>query len=187
MPLPDAAWDKLGIDFIGPMQGSLHQRYAVVMVDYYSKWVEMAFTKEPSSDAVIEFMNVVASREGFPRQVVTDNGTHFTSAMLSAYLRSVGIDHIRVSPYHPAGSGAVERMNRSIKSALQMANIENDDRRRYMQSFLQNYRATPHATTGKSPSELLHGRRLRAKLNVAADGARSDVMLCWIVLLVIRR
>ena len=32
VPLPDAAWDKLGIDFIGPMQGPLQQRYAVVMV-----------------------------------------------------------------------------------------------------------------------------------------------------------
>ena len=72
VPLPDAAWDKLGIDFIGPLQGPLHQRYAVVMIDYYSKWVEMAFTREPSSAAVIEFMDVVASREGFPKQVVTD-------------------------------------------------------------------------------------------------------------------
>ena len=176
VPLPDAAWDKLGIDFIGPMQGPLQQRYAVVMVDYYSKWVEMAFTKEPSSDAVIEFMDVVASREGFPKQVVTDNGTHFTSGKFTTYLRSLGIDHIRVSPYHPAGSGAVERMNRSIKSALQMADIESIDRRRYMQTYLQNYRATPHATTGKSPSELLHGRQLRTKLEVAADGARSGVL-----------
>ena len=176
VPLPDAAWDKLGIDFIGPLQGPLHQRYAVVMIDYYSKWVEMAFTREPSSDAVIEFIDVVASREGFPKQVVTDNGTHFTSDKFASYLQSVGIDHIRISPYHPAGSGAVERMNRSIKSALQMADVEGVDRRRYMQTFLQNYRATPHATTGKSPSELLHGRQLRTKLEVAADGAGSGMI-----------
>ena len=146
VPFPDAAWDKLGIDFIGPMQGPLHQRYAIVMVDYYSKWVEMAFTREPSSDAVIEFMEVVASREGLPKQIVTDNGTHFTSDKFTTHLQSMGIDHIRVSPYHPAGSGAVERMNRSIKAALQMADLEGVDRRRYMQTFLQNYRATPHAT-----------------------------------------
>ena len=175
VPLPDAAWDKLGIDFIGPMQGPLQQRYAIVMVDYYSKWVEMAFTKEPSSDAVIEFMNVVVSREGLPKQVVTDNGTHFTSQKFTTYLQSMGIDHIRVSPYHPAGSGAVERMNRSVKAALQMADIEESDRRRYMQTYLQNYRATPHATTGKSPSELLHGRQIRTKLEVAADNAQLNL------------
>lgn len=32
--------------------------------------------------------------------------------------------------------------------------------------FLQDYRATPHATTGVSPSELLHNRKIRTKLDV---------------------
>jgi len=59
----------------------------------------------------------------------------------------------------------VERANRSIKAALQMADIEGTDRKDYMRTYLQNYRATPHATTGKSPSELLHGRKMRTKLD----------------------
>lgn len=32
--------------------------------------------------------------------------------------------------------------------------------------FLRNYRATPHATTGATPFELLRGRKMRTKLNV---------------------
>ena len=34
--LPAAAWDKIGIDFIGPMEAPRSQRYAVVLVDYFS-------------------------------------------------------------------------------------------------------------------------------------------------------
>ncbi|XP_043200186.1 uncharacterized protein K02A2.6-like [Amphibalanus amphitrite] len=150
VPFPDRPWDKLGIDFIGPMQGPAQQQYAIVLVDYYSKWVEMAFVREPSSDAVVEFLSTVASREGFPRQLVSDNGTHFTSRKFEEYLRSVGIEHILVSPYHPAGSGAVERVNRSIKSALQMAEAAGEDRTTFIRNYLMNYRATPHATTASS-------------------------------------
>ena len=56
VPLPDAPWHKVGVDFIGPMQGPASQRYGIVLTDYYSKWPEVAFVSEPSSDAVIDFM-----------------------------------------------------------------------------------------------------------------------------------
>ena len=37
VPLPEAARDKVGQDFIGPMEAPRNQRYAVVLVDYFSK------------------------------------------------------------------------------------------------------------------------------------------------------
>ena len=132
------------------MPGPQSQRYAIVLVDYYSKWPEVAFVGEPSSDAVIDFLLTVTSREGWLKEVVTDNGTHFTSVKFGQFLKQYGVKHVRVSPYHSAGNGAVERLNRDIKSALQMADRESVDRRRYLQSYLRTYRATPHGTTGRS-------------------------------------
>ena len=147
------------------MEAPRNQRYAVVLVDYYSKWMEVGFCSEPSSQAAIEFLETVASREGYPREVVSDNGTHFTSSHFRSYLRDAGVRHIRVTPYHPAGSGAVERCNRTVKAALQAADRQRTDRRVYMQRFLQQYCSTLHGTTGVSPAELLHGRRLRTGLH----------------------
>ena len=167
VPLPAAPWHKVGVDFIGPMQGPASQRYGIVLTDYYSKWPEVVFVSEPSSDAVIDFMMSVASREGWPRELVSDNGTHFTSSKFAQFLQANGVKHIKVSPYHPAGSGAVERFNRSLKSAIQIGDQQGTDRRRHVQRLLMVYRATPHATTGRSPSELLHGRRLRTSLENA--------------------
>ncbi|KAF0297419.1 uncharacterized protein FJT64_005121 [Amphibalanus amphitrite] len=166
VPLPEGPWEKVGIDFIGPMEGGgQRQRFAIVLVDYFSKWPEVGFCSSPSTEAAIEFLEVVASREGYPLQVVSDNGTAFVSAEFTAYLRRVGVQHVRVTPYHPRGAGAVERMNRVVKSALQTASKEKQDWSQAVRQFLRTYRSTPHATTGLSPSEMLHGRQLRTMLH----------------------
>ena len=175
VPLPDGPWEKVGIDFIGPMEGGgQRQRFAIVLVDYYSKWPEVGFCSSPSTEAVIEFMESVASREGYPLQLVSDNGTAFVSAEFTAYLRRVGVQHVRVTPYHPRGAGAVERLNRVVKSALQTASKERRDWTQAMRQFLMTYRSTPHATTGRSPSELLHGRQLRTMLHAATPPSGKE-------------
>ncbi len=40
--------------------------------------------------------------------------------------------------------------------------------------FLLNFRATPHSTTGVSPSELLHHCKMHTKLKIFPVGPKSD-------------
>ncbi|XP_043243667.1 uncharacterized protein LOC122392644 isoform X3 [Amphibalanus amphitrite] len=98
-------------------------------------------------------------------------------AEFTAYLRRVGVQHVRVTPYHPRGAGAVERMNRVVKSALQTASKEKQDWSQAVRQFLRTYRSTPHATTGLSPSEMLHGRQLRTMLHAPTHPPGS---LSWL-------
>ena len=170
VPFPTEPWAKLGLDFIGPMAGGRPgQRFAIVAIDYHSKWIEVGFCAHPTTEVVVQFLEKLASREGYPEEVVSDCGSAFTSDHFAHYLRSVGIKHIPVTPYHPQASGQVERANKLVKTALQTASLEKVDWSAYLQMFLLNYRATLQATTGHSPAELLHGRRMRTKLHVAAE------------------
>ena len=147
--------------------GGQRQRFAIVLVDYFSKWPEVGFCSSPSTEAVIEFIESVAAREGYPLQLVSDKRTAFVSAEFTAYLRKKGVQHVRVTPYHPRGAGAVERLDRVVKHALQTASKERRDWTQAMRQFLMSYRSTPHATTGRSPAEMLHGRQLRTMLHAA--------------------
>lgn len=80
VPLPDKPWSKLGLDIVGPIPGApSHARFAVTMTDYYSKWVEVGLTPTVTTDDVISIVSTVWSREGYPDEVVTDNGTQLTS------------------------------------------------------------------------------------------------------------
>ena len=61
----------------------------------------------------------------------------------------------------------VERFNRLLKASIQNAMIEG--KRSLKETTLElllPYRSTPHQTTGFSPSELLHRRQMRTKLDV---------------------
>nr|GFA10222.1 reverse transcriptase domain-containing protein [Tanacetum cinerariifolium] len=63
---------KTGIDFIGPFPSSRGNKYILVVVDYWLKWVEAkAF---PTNDArvVCKFLKSLLARFGAPRAIISD-------------------------------------------------------------------------------------------------------------------
>jgi hypothetical protein len=66
-----------------------------------------------------------------------------------------------VTPYWPAANGEVERMNRTIKRAVQCAVVEGKRWQDAIHDFLLGYRTTPHSMTGVAPSKLLFKHELR--------------------------
>jgi hypothetical protein len=71
---------------------------------------------------------------------------------------------IKTPPYWPQANGEVENMNRSILKRLQICNNNGTDYKQELKTFILMYNVTPHGTTGKSPSELLFGRRIKDKI-----------------------
>ncbi|KAI4903715.1 hypothetical protein NFI96_030773, partial [Prochilodus magdalenae] len=167
IPLPTAAWEKVSVDIIGPFEKAPPEcRFAISLVDYFSKWPEVAFAPRVDTATIIQFLTAIFSREGNPRTLISDNGPQFLSAEFADFLKECGIRHLRSSVYYPRANGEVERFNRSVKDCLQTASIQGEPWKSFLRTYLRDYRATPHSTSGVSPSELLHGRRMRTKLQV---------------------
>lgn len=168
--LPEKVWQKVGIDVVGPFEiASRDYRFAVTLVDYRSKWPEMVFMRSVRSCDIIPWLNGVFAREGFPEELVSDNGSQFVSNEFEQYLRERGIRHLRSSVYYPRANGEVERFNRTLKHTIQLAVEGKREWIVAVTEFLMAYRATPNCTTGVSPSALLHGRTMRTKLMLARD------------------
>ncbi|XP_037083880.1 uncharacterized protein K02A2.6-like [Pollicipes pollicipes] len=181
VPLPDRAWSKLGIDVVGPIAGAPPSaRYAITVIDYASKWPRVALTPSVETDDVISLLSTMWSREGYCDEVVSDNGSQFTSAKFETYLSGRGIRHRKSSLYWPRGNAAIERFNRTLKTWLLEATQQPS---RTAQAFaahierrLALYRAALRCTTGISPSESLHGRRMRLDLPVMSANATDADM-----------
>uniref|UniRef100_A0A803K669 Gypsy retrotransposon integrase-like protein 1 n=1 Tax=Xenopus tropicalis TaxID=8364 RepID=A0A803K669_XENTR len=168
VPFPDSAWEKLAIDIVGPFtDATIDCRFAITLIDYYSKRPEIAFVSHITSATVITFLSTVFSREGNPKELISDNGPQFVSSEFEFFLRERNIVHRKSSVYYPQANGEIERFNRSLKEVLQTANLTGKSWKAFTTEFLHNYRATCHATTQASPAELLHGRQMRTKLHVA--------------------
>ncbi|XP_041940375.1 uncharacterized protein K02A2.6-like [Alosa sapidissima] len=168
VPYPDGAWEKVAIDIVGPFERApIDCRFAVTLIDYHSKWPEVAFLSHATSQTVIQFLSSVFSREGDPKELISDNGSQFVSLEFETFLQDRGIVHRKSSVYYPRANGEIERFNRSLKDTLQTALLEGQPWKEFTREFIHVYRATPHSTTQCSPAELLHGRPMRTRLHVA--------------------
>ena len=100
VPYPTSAWEKLAIDIMGPFdKAPLNSRFVITLIDYFSKWPEVAFVSHATTHAVIQFLSSVFSREGNPKELISDNGPQFTSHEFASFLQGRGIVHRTSSVY----------------------------------------------------------------------------------------
>ena len=163
--LPDKVWQKLALDIMGPFNDPKH-KFVIVLADYCSKWCEVAFETEVTTDKMIHFLDNVFAREGLPEFLVTDNGVQLTSHKIKEFLKGNGITHLLASLYHPQINGLVERMNRTVKEGVQIGKLEGKSPVLATRERLSAYHTTPNTTTGKTPFQLMRGRCAKTKLQI---------------------
>jgi IS30 family transposase len=83
----------------------------LVAVDKFTKWVEAAPVTTQDSTAAINFIKSIVFRFGVPHNIITDNGTNFTSKEFKSYYESMGIKLKFASIAHPKTNGEVEKAN----------------------------------------------------------------------------
>ena len=169
--MPERPWQDLALDLLVPMPRG---ESLLVLVDYFSRRVEVDVIKSTSSEAIIKCLDRQFSRYGVPSTLRSDNGPNLVSAEMEEYLDEMGIKHRLTTPLWPRANGEVERQNRSLLKAMRVAHAEGRDWRLELNKFLLAYRSTPHTTTGRSPAELLYGRKMSTKLPEVADWEESE-------------
>ena len=102
---PTRPWSRLHIDFAGPF---LNQMF-LVLIDAYSKWIEVFPMTSTTSEATIHKLRTVFAQFGLPETLVSDNGPNLVSAEFEEFLQRNGITHVTSSPYHLATKGLAER------------------------------------------------------------------------------
>lgn len=164
-PHPPQPFYRIHIDFLGPF----NNRTYLVIVDAYTKWVEVYNMSSTTSEAVIIKLTEFMSRFGLIHTLVSDNATCFLSSDFSHFCTVNGISHVTSPAYHPASNGQAESyvkvVKKGIKSCLMSCNsVKAADLN--LLKYLFDYRNSIHSTTGSSPAQLVFGRKLRSRFDL---------------------
>ncbi|XP_024005004.1 uncharacterized protein LOC112082136 [Eutrema salsugineum] len=156
-PYPFMRWE---MDIIGPFRRSTTQKqYVLVVTDYFTKWVEAeAYPKIHGIDVKKFLWKFIICRHGVPYEIVTDNGTQFTSIIFTDFCAKWKIRLSFSTPRYPQGNGQAEATNKTIidglKKRLDTAKGTWADE---LDGVLWSHRTTPRRSTGQSPFFLAYG------------------------------
>ncbi|GFV40073.1 hypothetical protein TNCV_2915021 [Trichonephila clavipes] len=116
-----APFERLNLDFKGPLPSVSRNHYILTIVDEFSRFPFAIPCSDISAKTVILHLKNIFSIFGMPSFIHSDRGSSFMSHELKSFLTSQGIATSRTTPYNPAGNGQVERYNGIIWKTIQLA------------------------------------------------------------------
>ncbi|XP_076660385.1 uncharacterized protein LOC143363724 [Halictus rubicundus] len=164
-----APFERIALDIVGPLPKSMTgNRYALVVVDYFSKWPEVIPLPNQKATTIAKtLLTDVISRHGVRLELHSDQGRNFESSVFKELMRLLGIRKTRTTPLHPQSDGLVERMIRTLLQYLtQFVSEHQKDWDEWIPTFLLAYRTSQHEVTRNTPAMVLMGRELRLPLDL---------------------
>ena len=113
-----------------------------------------------TSSILVRLFIEIFSEFGFPKSIISDSGTQFTSQEFKEFTKYWQIDHNVSSPRNPKSNGLTERFVQTIKSSI----IKTLQVWEEIETALLAYISMPLSAELPSPAELLNSRKFRSRL-----------------------
>jgi transposase InsO family protein len=146
-------------------------------VDKFSKWIEAIPVTNQEATTAVKFFESIIYRYGVPNNIITNNGTNFTSGEFQDFAKNLGIKLKYASVPHPKSNGQVEKANglvcgglkkRLLRPLKHVAGAWVEE----LPSVLWNLRTTPNSSTGYTPFFLLFGAEAVLPMDVHYSAPR---------------
>ena len=169
-PIPvSGPFDRVGVDVIQFPRSSDGNQYAVVFMDYLTKWPEVFAVPDQTAATIAKLLvEEIVSRHGVPSEILSDRGKAFMSGLMTEVEELLGSHRVNTTAYHPQTDGLVERFNRTLTAMLaKTVNRGGRDWDHHLPYVLFAYRASEQQSTQESPFFLLYGRDPRLPVDAA--------------------
>ena len=140
----------------------------LVLTDHYTRYAMAVPTRNQTALTTAKaLVNLFVLHYGLPERLHSDQGPNFESKVIKELCQLLNIKRSHTTPYHAAGNGMCERMNRTLLSMLATLPPEKKSRwKEYVAPMIHAYNCTRHDSTGFAPFELMFGRKPRLPIDV---------------------
>ena len=174
--------DYVGMEVTVATQEKPVMKNVLVVVDHFTQYVQAFVTRNQTTRTTAWVLyNEYFSVFGFAQRLMSDQGTGFTSKVIQAMCSLLGIEKIRMMPYHPQSNGSAERVHQMLQQMI--GKLDPECRRKWpvhLGSVLIAYNATRSLVTGFSPYYLMFGWRPRLPIDLLFPTHREHNLACTI-------
>lgn len=164
LPVPDAAWQVVSMDFIEGLPKSGRYNCILVVVDKFSRYAHFIPLSHPFSaaDVALAYMDNVFKLHSLPEQIISDRDRIFNSQFWRQMFTLTGTTLSMSSSYHPETDGQTERVNQCLEGYLRcFAHACPTKWIQWLSLAEFWYNTSMHSALGKSPFEVLYGHAPR--------------------------
>jgi len=88
------------------------------MMDYATRYPEAVPLNDVQAETVAEALVNMFTRVGVPKEILSDQGSQFLSAVMKEMCRLLSLKQLVTTPYHPICNGLTEKFNGTLKNML---------------------------------------------------------------------
>ena len=170
-------WDTLSVDIVGPLPADRRHEFVIVFVDCFSRYSILVPASNHTANTVSDaLLRHVVPYFGTPRRLLPDRGREFVGEVWASLTRSLGIQRLLTSPYHPEGNSINERSHRTINNMLRASLLEGVPSRHWVDKIpgiMLALNAMVHEPHGFSASMIATGREPTLPPDLESDACAS--------------
>ena len=100
------AFDRIGVDVLQLPKKCRGNKYAIVFVDYLTKWPEVFPALDQTSATIAKLLiEEVITRHGVQSEVLSDRGKAFLSGLMQEVELLLGYKKLNTTAHHPQTDG----------------------------------------------------------------------------------
>ena len=159
-PCARRLFELVAIDVMGPLPGSMP--FIVTAVDHATRWAEWMVLSMKTPDKLMQFIERLADRYGYPGTLQSDNVPELAGDVFSRFCEQHSIEQVFTSAHSlKSGKGLLERFNvpfrRVLKGLIDSGGVGTDGWQDRLPAATRAYRFADNLDIGTSPYEALYG------------------------------
>jgi transposase InsO family protein len=160
LPVPEAPWQSISMDFVGPFPECMGYDYLLVVICRLTSLVHLipTATTAKATEVAWIFLKDIVRIHGLPESIVSDRDPKFVSKFWRELHRLMGVKLLMSTAYHPQTDAMGERAIRGVTQVLRGVVTPNQSDwvdRLPMVEFAIN--SSINESTGFAPFELTYG------------------------------